>query len=61
MVSPGPDSFLEDSVYIFGTRKPRKKDRKRTKRLRAGLAAKNRRRVNRVAGKRMSARRHKKK
>ena len=48
-------------MYIFGNRKPRKKDRKRTKRFRAKLAAKNRRRVNRVAGKAMSARRHKKK
>ena len=47
-------------MYIFGTRKPRKKDRKRTKRLRASLKAKNRRRVNRVGGKPMHARRHKK-
>ncbi len=37
------------------SRKPRKRDRARTKRHRAKLKAKNRRRVNRMAGRRLSA------
>ncbi|MDD9941354.1 MAG: hypothetical protein OXU20_09980 [Myxococcales bacterium] len=44
-------------MYIHMTRTSRDKDRKRTSRYRAKLKAKNRRRVNRMAGKRLSAKR----
>lgn len=43
-------------MYIHMTRTSRPKDRKRCNRRRAKLRAKNRRRVNRMAGKRLSAR-----
>lgn len=43
-------------MYIHLTRTARNKDRKRSSRYRAKLRAKNRRRVNRMAGKRLSAR-----
>lgn len=43
-------------MYLMISKKPRKKDRNRTNRLRAKLRAKNRRRLNRVKGRRMSAR-----
>lgn len=36
-------------MYLFGSRKPRKKDRTRSNRKKAAHAAKNRRRVNRMA------------
>lgn len=43
-------------MYLMISRKPRAKDRSRTKRHRAKLKAKNRRRVNRMAGRRLSTR-----
>lgn len=43
-------------MYLMISKHPRKKDRNRTNRFRAKLRAKNRRRLNRVAGRRMSAR-----
>ena len=43
-------------MYLMISKKPRKKDRNRTSRLRAQFRAKNRRRLNRVKGRRMSAR-----
>ena len=43
-------------MYIHMTRTSRTKDRNKTNRLRASRKAKNRRRVNRMAGKRLSAR-----
>jgi hypothetical protein len=48
-------------VYLMISRKPRKKNRNKTNRLRAKLKAKNRRRVNGAKGKplgRKLARRH---
>jgi hypothetical protein len=36
-------------MYLMISKNPRKKDRSRAKRLRAGLKAKNRRRVNKMA------------
>ena len=44
-------------MYLFGSRKPRKKDRTRSNRKKAAHAAKNRRRVNRMAGKKQGIRR----
>ena len=43
-------------MYIHMSRTSRVKNRKKTKRLRASLKAKNRRRMNRVSGRRISAR-----
>lgn len=43
-------------MYIHMSRTSRQKDRTKTKRLRAKFKAKNRRRMNRVAGRRISAR-----
>lgn len=43
-------------MYIHMSRTSRVKDRGKTKRLRAKLKSKNRRRVNRMAGRRLSAR-----
>ena len=43
-------------MYIHMTRTSRAKNRARSNRYRAKLKAKNRRRVNRMAGKRLSAR-----
>jgi hypothetical protein len=43
-------------MYLHVTRTPRKKQRGRSNRLRAKLRAKNRRRVNRMAGNRLSKR-----
>jgi len=43
-------------MYLFGSRKPRKKDRTRGSRKKAAHAAKNRRRVNRMAGKKQGIR-----
>jgi hypothetical protein len=48
-------------MYLWSSRKPRKKDRTRSNRLRAKAKAKNRRRVNRMAGKKLGGRLHKKK
>lgn len=44
-------------MYIHMTRTSRPKDRTRSNRYRSKLKAKNRRRVNRMAGRRLSARR----
>jgi hypothetical protein len=44
-------------MYILNTRTARAKDRKRSNGYRAKLKAKNRRRVNRMANRRLSARR----
>jgi hypothetical protein len=46
-------------MYLFSKTAARSKNRKRTARFRAKLKAKNRRRVNRMAGKKQSARLHK--
>jgi hypothetical protein len=46
-------------MFIWSTTSARSKDRKRSSRFRAKLKAKNRRRVNRMARKRQSARLHK--
>jgi hypothetical protein len=46
-------------MYIFSKTSARAKNRKRSVRLRAKAKATNRRRVNRMAGKRLSARRTK--
>lgn len=43
-------------MYLMIGKKPHKKNRGKTNRFRAKLAAKNRRRLNRVKGRRMSAR-----
>ena len=43
-------------MYIFSKKKHRVKNRTRSKRYRAKLKAKNRRRLNRMAKKRLSAR-----
>ena len=43
-------------MYLMISKHPRKKDRGRTNRFRAKLRAKNRKRLNRVKGRRMSAR-----
>ena len=48
-------------MYIWSKKSRRVKNRTKTKRYRAKLKAKNRRRVNRMAGKRLSARRKNKK
>lgn len=42
-------------MFLMISRTARQRNRKRGKRLRAKLAAKNRRRVNRAAGRRISA------
>ena len=42
-------------MYLMISKSPRKKDRTRGKRKNAKLKAKNRRRVNRMAGRRLSA------
>lgn len=42
-------------MYILGSRKPRKKDRTRSNRLKAKHKAKGRRRVNGMIGRRISA------
>ena len=47
-------------MYIHMTRASRAKNRKKTSRLKARLKSKNRRRVNRMAGKRLSAKASKK-
>jgi hypothetical protein len=44
-------------VYIWSKKKHRAKNRTRSKRYRAKLKAKNRRRLNRMARKRLSAKR----
>lgn len=46
-------------MFIFSRTSARSKDRNRSSRFRAKLKSKNRRRVNRMAGKRQSARLHK--
>jgi hypothetical protein len=46
-------------MFLFSTTSARSKVRKRSSRYRAKLKAKNRRRVNRMAGKSLSARLHK--
>ena len=43
-------------MYLHSKTSARAKDRKRSTRFRAKLKAKNRRRVNRMAGRRLSAR-----
>jgi hypothetical protein len=43
-------------MYLFSKTSARAKNRKRSSRFRAKLKAKNRRRVNRMAGNRLSAR-----
>lgn len=43
-------------MFLMISRSARVRDRKRTKRLRAKIKAKHRRRVNRAAGRRLSAR-----
>jgi hypothetical protein len=43
-------------MYLWSTTSARSKNRKRSTRYRAKLKAKNRRRVNRMAGQRLSAR-----
>jgi hypothetical protein len=43
-------------MYLFSKTSARSKNRKRSSRFRAKLKAKNRRRVNRMAGNRLSAR-----
>jgi hypothetical protein len=45
-------------MYLMISREPRSRDRKRGKRVRAKLKAKNRRRVNRMAGRRLSKKGH---
>jgi hypothetical protein len=45
-------------MYLLISRQPRERDRKRGKRVRAKLKAKNRRRVNRMARRRLSKRGH---
>lgn len=45
-------------MFLMISRNPRNRDRGRGKRLRAKLKAKNRRRVNRAAGRRVSAKGH---
>ena len=44
-------------MYLHSPKGRKNRNRSRSNRLRAKLKAKNRRRVNRMAGKRMSARR----
>lgn len=44
-------------MYLHTRRKPRSRNRNKTNRLRAKQKAKFRRRINRVAGRRLSARR----
>ncbi len=43
-------------MYLMGSRKPRKKNRTRSRGKRAALAAKNRRRVNRMARRKLGLR-----
>jgi hypothetical protein len=43
-------------MYLFGSRNPRAKDRSRSNRKTAAHKAKNRRRVNRMAGKKLGQR-----
>jgi hypothetical protein len=43
-------------MFLMISRSPRKRDRSRGKRKTASLKAKNRRRVNRMAGRRLSKR-----